>query len=203
MSREAHRVYVDPLDAVWLAVARAVGLTISRSSEVYASTDGRGRLVLGDASTLDPDDCLAQMVFHEICHALVQGYENLSAPDWGLDNETDRDFVREHACLRLQATLASRYGLREVLAPTTDFRSYYDALPEDPLSGDGDPAIRLAHEALTRVGTKPFSPWLEEGLEATRVILAAVRAIEDRVGDEGEQRTDVLPPLHAVFRPKA
>lgn len=193
MPREVLRVYVDPLDAVWLAVARGTGQTVRRSSEVYASTDGEGNLTLGDRATLDADDCLAQMIFHELCHALVQGHASLAAPDWGLDNESDRDFLREHACLRVQAYLAGRYGLREVLAPTTDFRAYFDALPEDPLSGD-DPAVPLAREALARVHTPPFSPWLLQGLEKTRIILCAVAEIEADAGVEPESRA-----LHATF----
>lgn len=202
MPREARRVYVDPLDAVWLAVARGVGLRVSRSSEVYASTDGEGGLVIGDRATLDPDDCLAQMIFHELCHAIVQGHENLARPDWGLDNESDRDFVREHACLRLQAALAGAYGLREVLAPTTDFRAYYDGLPEDVLADDGDdPAVALALAALGRVDSAPFSPFLHDALEATRAIIAAVVHVEGRVAAaRGGVPTDAL---HAAFDPKA
>jgi hypothetical protein len=193
MSREVHRVYVDPLDAVWLAVARGTGLRVHRSGEVYASTDGEGNLTLGDRATLDADDCLAQMIFHELCHALVQGHENLGAPDWGLDNESDRDFVREHACLRVQSHLAGRYGLREMLAPTTDFRAYYDALPEDALAGD-EAAVSLAREALARVDTPPFTPWLVKGLETTRAIVSAVSEIEREVGVEPASRA-----LHATF----
>ncbi|NLY95693.1 MAG: YkgJ family cysteine cluster protein, partial [Myxococcales bacterium] len=68
--RTPRHAYVDPLDAIWLAVARAFGLRVERSDEVYASTDGEGTLTLGTRETLDPDDCLAQMIFHELCHAL-------------------------------------------------------------------------------------------------------------------------------------
>ena len=202
MPREVIRAYVDPLDAVWLAVARGVGLRISRSSEVYASTDGAGSLVLGTRETLDADDCLAQMIFHELCHAIVQGHENLTSPDWGLDNESDRDFVREHACLRLQATLAAPYGLRTFFAPTTDFRAYFDALPDDALSGD-DPAVPLAIAALPRAHEPPFSPWLVRGLESTHRILATVRAVEaDVEATAAIGPSDETPPLHATFAAK-
>lgn len=171
-----HR-YVDPLDAVWLAIARGFGLRVERSSEVYASTDGRGLLVLGSDETLDADDCLAQMIFHELCHAAVQAPEGLELPDWGLDNESERDVVREHACLRMQAELGRRHGLRGFFAPTTDFRAFYDALPVDPLEGDAPDAC-LGREALGRILAPPFSPWVERGLAATAAIVGVVRSVE-------------------------
>lgn len=177
-----HR-YVDPLDAVWLAAARGFGLRVERSAEVYASTDGAGLLVLGAPDTLDADDCLAQMIFHELCHAAVQAPEGLAQPDWGLDNESARDVQREHACLRMQAELARRYGLRSFFAPTTDFRVFYDALPEDPLEG-GECEVLLAREALDRILRPPFAPWVERGLEATAEIIAATRRMEALAPDD-------------------
>jgi len=175
--REVRHRYVDPLDAIWLAMARGFGLRVERSGEVYASTDGKGTLVLGAAETLDPDDCLAQMIFHELCHACVEAPSGLAEVDWGLDNVSDGDVIREHACLRLQAAVADRFGLRFVLAPTTDFRSFYDALDADPLAGSSDDA-RLAREAIVRFDAPPFAPWVERGLVLTREVLDLVRAAE-------------------------
>lgn len=181
----AHR-YDDPLDRVWLEAARRVGLRVERSDEVYASTDGRGTLTLGVPETLDADDCLAQMIFHELCHSLVEGPESFGAVDWGLDNQSDRDLTREHACLRAQALLAGRYGLRELLAPTTDHRAFYDALPADPLApmdpprtpDDGE-AIRLARIAVARAERAPWAPHLEDALEATSAIAVVVLPFAD------------------------
>ena len=65
-----HR-YEDPLDRVWIGAAERIGFTVRRSADVYASTDGRRTIVIGTPETLDPDDCLAQMILHELCHALV------------------------------------------------------------------------------------------------------------------------------------
>jgi hypothetical protein len=192
--RTPRNVYVDPLDAIWLAVARGFGLRVARSAEVYASTDGEGTLTLGTPETLDPDDCLAQMIFHELCHALVQGEAHLTSPDWGLDNESERDVAREHACLRVQAALAGEYGLRGFLAPTTDFRAAYDALPKDPLEGEGE-AIALAREAYERASRPPWAPHLRRGLDATRRVLDVVRemnALDE--GGAGELRS-----LNATF----
>ena len=93
MSREVRFQYQDPLDAVWLGAAARVGLRVNRSNEVFAATDGRGVLTLGEEATLDADDCLAQMIFHELCHSLVQGPDSFTVPDWGLDNVAPGDEV--------------------------------------------------------------------------------------------------------------
>ncbi|HVW29898.1 MAG TPA: YkgJ family cysteine cluster protein [Polyangiaceae bacterium] len=178
MSRVATHRYADPLDRIWLATAAAVGLRVERTADAYASTPGNGVLLLADRSHLDPDDCLAQMVLHEICHWLVEGKEASTRRDWGLDNETERDVPREHACLRLQASLAGAYGLRRVLAPTTDYRTFYDSLPEDPFSPRLDPTTTLAIFGRRRAGEPPWSPHLARALAATRAVLDAAAAFE-------------------------
>ncbi len=191
------RRYVDPLDAIWLRAAAEVGLRVVRAPDAFASTDGAGTLVLGTPETLDADDCLAQMIFHELCHALVQGPASFSVPDWGLDNETERDVAREHACLRAQAALLSPLGLRVALAPTTDFRAFYDALGEDPLAPVdlGDCSVELARQALARVDTPPWAPHLRRALDATAKVVAAVR---EAGGDTLEGALEgALPPLWA------
>jgi hypothetical protein len=97
----------------------------------------------------------------------------LHARDWGLENADDRDAVREHACDRLQAALADRHGLREVLAVTTDWRAYYDALPADPLADDGDPAAPLARQGWRRATEGPWAAALQAALEATAAVARA------------------------------
>jgi hypothetical protein len=170
-----HR-YTDPLDRVWLTTAAKLGLRVVRSDQAYAATDGRGTLLVGTPETLDPDDCLAQIVFHELCHALVEGEEAHALPDWGLCNETERDLAREQACLRVQAALAARHGLRRFLAPTTEHRAFYDALPENPLAGpEGDASVAAARTALARAGASFWAP-LHAALAATAQISAAARA---------------------------
>ena len=98
-------------------------------------------------------------------------------PDFGLDNESERDVLREHACLRLQAWLTDPHGLRQVLAPTTDFRPYYDALPEDPLGGDS-PATELASAGAQRSEQAPWAPHLQKGLEATARVLRVANELD-------------------------
>ena len=44
-----------------------------RTPDAYASTDGKGRLFIAVDGMFDPDDSLAQMIFHELWHALVEG----------------------------------------------------------------------------------------------------------------------------------
>jgi hypothetical protein len=185
------------LDAIWLAAIAKIGFRVERSPEVYAAAEG-ARLVLGTPETLDPDDCLAQMIFHELCHSLVQGPERLREPDWGLSNLDDRDVVREHATLRLQARLAGEHGLRAFFAPTTDFRAYYDALPEAPFEGD-DPAVPLALEGWARVDAPPWGPHLRAALRATeRVLRAVVEAGAGNVLPE-EDRAAPLRSLLGTF----
>lgn len=194
MERRPQHTYLDPLDAIWLTVADRIGFRVERSAEVYASTDGKGVMTIGDPTTLDPDDCLAQMILHELCHSLIEGTESLAVPDFGLDNETERDLVREHACLRLQAWLTEKHGLRRVLAPTTDFRSYYDELPEDPLADDGDPAVVLARAGAARSNAAPWAPHLGEGLEATARILE----VASQLGAEDPKATN--PPIWSELK---
>jgi hypothetical protein len=177
MERRPQHTYLDPLDGVWLTIADRIGFRVERSAEVYASTDGKGVMTIGDPSTLDPDDCLAQMILHELCHSLIEGAESLGVADFGLDNESERDVTREHACLRLQAWLTEKHGLRQALAPTTDFRSYYDELPEDSFADDGDPATAAAKLGAARSEQAPWAPHLWEGLEATAKILDVARQL--------------------------
>ncbi len=173
MSREVRQRYVDPLAEVWLGAARRIGLTVERSAGAYASTDGAGTLVIGSTETLDADDSLAQMIFHELCHSLVQGERSFGDADWGLDNISGDDFWREHATLRLQKLLARRYGLERFFAPTTDYRAFWDALPDDVLADRSDRSVVFAIAGLRRVSTPPWGPALEDALAATAAIVAA------------------------------
>ncbi len=104
-------------------------------------------------------------------------------PDWGLDNASDRDVDREHACLRVQVALLTPFGLREVFAPTTSFRDFYDQLGDNGLGnnsnnndsghrGDKDP---VAVVGVQRAGTQPWAPHLRTALEATSKIAQAVK----------------------------
>jgi hypothetical protein len=194
VERQPQHTYLDPLDAIWLTVAARIGFRVERSEEVYASTDGKGVMTIGDPSTLDPDDCLAQMILHELCHSLIEGAESLAVPDFGLDNESERDVVREHACLRLQAWLTEKYGLRRPLAPTTDFRGYYDGLPEAPLEDDADPAAALAKHGAARSEEAPWAPHLSQGLKAT----AKVLKVASELGACDPEATN--PPIWSEFK---
>ncbi len=155
--------YLDPVELIWYATARRLGLHVRRDPAIFSMTDGTGLLALGPKDTLDADDSAAQMIFHEFCHWITNGLETFAERDWGfaLDDELD---WREHACLRLQATLAGRHGLRQVLAPTSPFRGYYDLIPADPL--------------------EPLPGWpLEE-----RVVARAAEAIARAAGRRGAGR---------------
>jgi hypothetical protein len=164
--------YVDPLEVVWLATARRLGLHVRRNAAIFSATDGTGLLELGPKDTLDPDDTTAQMILHEICHWIVNGVETFHERDWGFDLDGPSD-PREHAGLRVQAALADPYGLRQVLAPTSPVREYYDTLPADPLAPmDGSPfeteVVGLARTGFGRAGGEPWAGPLRDALTATR-----------------------------------
>jgi hypothetical protein len=175
VGRSIESRYDDPVDLVWLHTAGSFGMAVVRSADVYAAWDGEQTLSLARPEDLDADDSLAQLIFHEICHALVEGPEARQLSDWGLSNRDERDLVREHACHRLQAALADAHGLRSFLAVTTDHRPYYDGLPEDPLAPGEDPAIGPALEGWERARHGPWAGALTAALDATARIARAIR----------------------------
>jgi hypothetical protein len=177
--RSISRVYADPLDIIWTHAAGRMGMRIVRSAEVNASWDGNGVLTIGTPETLDPDDSLAQMVLHETCHALIEGPESLTKPDWGLHSFDPSKKIHEHACLRLQAALADRVGMRDFFAATTMFRSYYDNIPDAPLVDDGDPAVAMAVAAWHTACHGPWSEALDDALHATAGIAELLRGATD------------------------
>ena len=154
-------------------------MRIVRSAEVNASWNGNGVLTIGTSETLDPDDCLAQMVLHETCHALIEGPESITKPDWGLHSFDPSKKIHEHACLRLQAALADRVGMRNFFAPTTMFRSYYDSIPDNPLINDGDTAVVMAVAAWQAACHGPWSEALNDALCATTRIAELLRGFTD------------------------
>ena len=162
----------DPrIEAIWIAAAAAIGWRVDRGSSAYASSDGHGTILIGVDESLDADDAVAQLVFHELCHGLVEGPERWSHPDWGLSNTDDRDVVREHACLRVQVHLTEPHGLRELMTPTTEYRAYHDALVGDPLVSASDPAASIARVAVNRRESVVWIESLGRALAATRVAL--------------------------------
>ena len=173
MPREVTSRYIDPLTQVWVTAARRIGLRVIRTPDAYAATDGRGTLAIGDAQTLDADDSLAQMIFHELCHSLVEGEESFTRADWGMDNTGPDHDWREHACLRTQYVLSGRHGLRGLFAPTTDFRAFWDSLSGDVLADRTDRSVQAAIAAIRRAALPPWAPVLGEALEATARIAQA------------------------------
>jgi putative zinc- or iron-chelating protein len=172
VGREVTQRYIDPLAQVWLGAAGRIGLRVVRTADTYASTDGRGTLAIAIDAELDADDSLAQMIFHELCHSLVEGEESFTVPDWGMDNTGPDHDWREHACLRVQWVLTGRHGLRNLFAPTTEFRAFWNTLSGDVLADRTDPSVQGAVAALRRAAQPPWAPALEEALVATARIAA-------------------------------
>jgi Fe-S-cluster containining protein len=170
----------DPkIEHIWINAAARAGFRVNRTIDAYASSDGRGVIAIGVDESLDADDAAAQLVFHELCHAITEGPDAERLPDWGLDNTGPRDVAREHACLRLQAHLSDPYGLRALMAPTTEYRGYYQQLPAAPLdddyAGDDDSAraIVVARAAAMRAVRAPWRAALDGALAETAEALAA------------------------------
>ncbi len=191
--------YRDPLDLVWLATARRLGLHVRRNPAIFSATDGTGLLELGPLSTLDADDTTAQMILHELCHWITNGLDTFRARDWGFPLDAELDW-REHSCLRLQAGLAGRWGLRGMLAPTSQFREYYDQIPADVLlpidDSEGEAAVvALAAEALSRAAGEPWNAPMEAAFAATRRMRDALSPF---LGDYAtDLPDDPLPSLWA------
>lgn len=167
----------DPLDVIWRATAARLGLRIIRRPDVFASYDGAGTLALGAGETLDPDDNVAQMVLHEICHWIVAGPDAIGRIDWGFAPMEGLDPL-EFPTIRLQRALADRWELAALLAPTTDARAYWDRLehPLAPLDAGPDEAWIVARtaEALGRAGDAPWGAPLVAALSATAAVRRAV-----------------------------
>ncbi|QSA96714.1 YkgJ family cysteine cluster protein [Methylococcus sp. EFPC2] len=206
--RIPQHVYEDPLARVWVVCAQRIGFRVERTAEAYASTDGRGILLIGADEMLDPDDSLAQMILHELCHALVEGEAGEGQTDWGLDNTSGRHTWREHATLRLQAYLTMPYGLRDFFAPTTDFRvKFWDELPADPYAAPAEKGGRrerscvAARLAAWRAGQPRWAGPLREALEASAAIAAVTPRSREPIAASA-QGGGSLPSLwHTVTHP--
>src|SRR3982751_5765688 len=179
MKRDLQSPLATPaIDEIWRRAVATLGLTLRRTDDAYATSDGRGGIAIGATEALDGDDALAQLVFHELCHAITEGESSLRKPDWGLDNVPEH-VTREHACLRVQASVSDRFGLRAVMAPTTPYREYYAALPADPLqpaAGDED-AVARALAACARFEASAWRGPIEQALQETAAAIG-------RAGDD-------------------
>ncbi len=171
--------YLDPIEVIWLSTATRLGIHIRRSPLVFSSTDGTGRLQLSTREHLDADDCLAQMLLHEICHWCTNGLETFTERDWGfaLDGPTD---PREHAGLRLQAWLADQAGLRTFFGPTGVYRQYYDRIPENPIepmdSSEWEAHVcAVSEKAIERIQLDPWSPHVNNAIHATAQVRELVK----------------------------
>ncbi|MEZ4376559.1 MAG: YkgJ family cysteine cluster protein [Polyangiaceae bacterium] len=200
--RTIQYAYRDPLEVVWAGLLSELGYRLERSAEVFAAFDGQGTLTLCHREHFDADDSLAQMIFHELCHALVAGQAGLSAKDWGMQHDDERDLVLEHACHRLQATLAGEYGLRDFFAVTTDHRPYWDALGNDPLRSrhpDEEPSVEKARLGYQRATQGPWSDPLRRALSATQEIARVTRSFaqDDSLWKQTRALHELGVPLHA------
>jgi Fe-S-cluster containining protein len=195
------------IEGLWVTAATRLGWRVQRTEQAYATSDGRGTISVGVADSLDPDDSVAQLVFHELCHGIVEGPAGWTRPDWSLRNDDDdpEQVVREHACLRVQIALCEQFGLRKLMAPTTVYRAYHDSIVGDPLVGP-DPAAGLARAALERPESAPWLATVRAALAATLGLLqpggpkvTASASTADL--DAGPPRPEPLHPVGFAWGP--
>jgi hypothetical protein len=177
-SRKTSGFYADPVDLIWLSLAKKLGFRIHRSDEAYASFDGEHVLTICTPAEFDEDDCLAQMILHELCHALVGGDKALKTRDWGITSEGEDDLLQEHATHRLQAYLSGVYGLQDMLAVTTEWRSHYDVLGEEPLKGE-EPSVSMAQKGLENARAWRWESPIQRAMKATAEIAKITRPFTD------------------------
>ncbi len=152
----------DELGGVWCRALEALGLRLRRGSDAFVSYDGRGTLWIAPDADLDPEDTLAQLIFHEVCHWAVEGEDAGQRVDWGFGPPSE-DTTPERRCLELQAGAARHFGLARLMRPTTEFAPWYDqALSEARLSLD------LLHSGR-------FAPTVVEALRATQHLVRRAR----------------------------
>lgn len=172
----------EAITSLWISVAAEAGWQVIRTTDAYASSDGAGRIFVGIDEVLDADDAPAQLIFHELCHALTQGPASWEQPDWGLSNTDARDVLAEHACLCVQVLLAMPFGLRAAMAPTTEYRAYHDALDASMLATSPDGPAAQARAALALPGNAQLRDAVLRGLAATRAALDETGVSPDKDG---------------------
>lgn len=163
------------LDDAWLRFLHHLGGELVRSDDCFVSWLGdRQQLLVANEPELDPDDTLAQIMLHELCHHLVEGPQSWREDDWGLNNMTDDDLPNEYAALRVQAAILSTPLQRQYLQPTTDHRWFYEALGDDPLHRAVHAATDAQSQALALEGHTRWLSWAHKD-----ALLALLRESED------------------------
>ena len=173
----------EAITSLWMSVAAEAGWQVIRTTDAYASSDGAGRISIAVDEALDGDDAPAQLIFHELCHALTQGPPSWAQPDWGLSNTDTRDVVAEHACLCVHVLLTAPFALRAAMAPTTEYRAYHDGLDLDAVAVSDEAAPARARAALALPGNAKLRDCVVRGLAATRAALDETTASAERDGE--------------------
>ena len=133
--------------------------------------------------TLDADDAFAQLVFHELCHAITEGEGAVASPDWGLDNSAGASSCASTPVSGSARTWRSASGCGRRWRRPPNIARYYDALAArsagaDAGSGDRDRRSRRAFGSTLRPGARP----IEEALAATAVLAEPRHPLGFRLG---------------------
>lgn len=149
------------LERQWCEEFASFGMRCSFDNDCFVAWDGAGSVLLAAREEYDADDTVAQLIFHEFCHWLVEGRSAYGRFDWGLSNEDDRHLANEHAALRLQAFFNDRFGLREWLYPTTVHLEAYRRLGAKPLTDPMEPALDAESQRLAAKALSALHEWTE------------------------------------------
>ena len=99
----------------------------------------------------------------------------------------------EHACLRLQVHLTEPHALRELMAPTTEYRAYHDELTGEPLLTGGRSSGGVGPPGPERPESRHWLMVLDQALAATRQAL-------DAAATGPGQRADAAAPASGGIR---
>ena len=129
MPREIRSRYQDPLDLVWLACAREVGIEVVRSSEVYASFDGKHTLTLTATSARDATVERSGYHVREVRRGLFS--RTITLPSGLTTDAATATF--EHGMLTLACPRAEQVKPRQipVRAPTEGSATAIDSVTGD------------------------------------------------------------------------
>ena len=118
------------IEAVWRAAVEQLGFAVVRTNEAYATSDGRGAIAIGVDAALDGDDAFAQLVFHELCHAITQGQAAMRNLIGGSTTFPSTSFASTPACgcrrrSHRRSACARRWPRRRRIARTTTRCRHY------------------------------------------------------------------------------
>jgi hypothetical protein len=176
MKREARSPLATPaIDEIWRRAA-ARSASLDAHDDAYATSDGRGGIAIGATDTLDDDDALAQLVFHELCHAITEG-ETRCGRRTGASTTSRARGARARVPARAGAPGRS-FGLRAVDGADDAVPRVLRGAAGDPLAstpGDRRGGRRGAAAACARFDASAWRAPIEQALAETAAAIGVAR----------------------------